>query len=295
MEKPFHFNKRHGKKGQGKSISSPQSQPGALPRDFVQKKSLGQHFLSDQSILSFEAERLSCEGQGVLEIGAGDGRLSEKILAQNPSSLTLVELDLGLAKFLRNRFRKEKRVVVAEADILGYLGSTPLLPPVITGNIPYKISGPLFALLSKSDFTRALFCVQAEMAQRLCAKPGTHDWGKLSVFLQHKYEVKTLLKVPPGAFSPPPKVESAIIELLQKKKMEILPLPENFEQVVSALFSHRLQSVGNALFHSRHIFCLGKEDAKQLANTIIYSKRKVFMLQETELAEIAQAVLGRKS
>lgn len=292
----------HGGRGKKKSIKHSLATeslevPDGLPPElssFRKKKRFGQHFLTDASMLLFEAERLECAGKSVLEIGAGDGRLTEKIMAQLPSSISLVELDSELASYLRKKFRKEKSVLISESDVMDFLdGDFPDgFFDCVAGNVPYKVSGPLFARLAKLDFARGIFCVQKEVADRLCARPGGGDWGKLSIFVQRKYAVRRLLSVPPVAFAPPPKVDSTIIELVKKPAAEIVEFPEGFEKVVSALFTHRLQSVSNSLFHSRHEFGLSKDEARKAANTIIYSNSKVFMLSEAQFAQIARQLSG---
>jgi 16S rRNA (adenine1518-N6/adenine1519-N6)-dimethyltransferase len=266
----------------------------SLPADFQAKKRLGQHFLVDEEILSVEAALLSCGGKTALEIGAGDGRLSEKLLSFRPSSLSLSEIDPALIGVLKKKFSKEKSVKIIAGDAMDIVRAAPKAGffQCVGGNIPYQISGPLFSALSGTDLERGVFCVQREVAQRICASPGSPDWGKLSVVVQLKHNARVILPVPPSSFSPPPKVDSAIILLERKPAGEILPVPENFHRVLSALSCHRLQSVGNALFNSRTALGISKERAKPLSKTIKYSGSKVFTLSIAQWREIALELGG---
>lgn len=258
---------------------------------FRHKKHLGQHFLADNEILRHEAELLSPEGKDVLEIGAGDGRLSRMVFALKPSSLTLLEIDRELCSLLRKNYSPFKEVTICEGDAMDFVRALPNASKkykLICGNIPYQISGPLFASLSRLEFERGVFCVQKEVAERLAANPGSSDFGRLSLAVQLRYSVRISIAVPKGLFDPPPKVDSSIIVIEPLKKKERISQPENFEQVCTQLFSHRLQSVANAIYHSRAAFGMGKEEAREIAKTIKYRDEKVFCLDAEQICEIAR-------
>ncbi len=204
------------------------------------KKSLGQHFLASPAILEFEAEAAEVEGKTVLEIGGGDGRLTEKILAKKPKKLTVVEKDPRWAQFLREKFGK--RIGLVEADFL----ETRRDADIIIGNIPYYISSPILFHIAQRKFRRALIMVQLEFAERMAAKPRTSDYGRLSVASQLLFNIKILRKVKRGSFTPPPEVDSAIV-LLTKKPFTIGPW---LEKVILALFQHKNQMVSKALKHA---------------------------------------------
>ncbi|MCL6088607.1 MAG: 16S rRNA (adenine(1518)-N(6)/adenine(1519)-N(6))-dimethyltransferase RsmA [Candidatus Marsarchaeota archaeon] len=252
---------------------------------FPLKKSRSQHFLQDKEILSFEAEKLEVSGEDVLEIGAGDGRLSEQLLSQNPSSLTLVELDERWAEHLRKRFSKDSRVRVMEGDVLS-LPDSPSPAPLIAGNIPYQITSSILLKLGRWKPKRALICVQKEVAERISAPPGSSEYGRLSVFVQAHFETKLLGEVARGLFTPPPKVDSALLLLTRRKRLT--PLPAHFETITAALFSHRLQTVAHALMGERRRWGWSKDEARERAGRLKISRKRVFELTPAEAAELAQ-------
>ncbi len=255
---------------------------------FFPKKRLGQHFVVDEAALSREAELLGCEGCNVLEIGGGDGRLSKKILSHSPSSLSIVEIHAPFASILSRKFSGRKNVSIIRGDILHYLGTLPT-PPFpfshIIGNIPYQISGPLFSRLAQLKFERGVFCVQKEVAQRLCAAPGTSDWGRLSLAVSAAYSPSIAFSLPRTAFYPAPKVDSAVVAFMPNK--EKLFLPPHFHSFSTALFSHKRKTVSNAIYDARAALALSKEEAKKFPLPQKFSKRKVFTLTPHEWVELA--------
>ncbi len=203
-------------------------------------KRLGQHFLNSPQILQFEAEAAGIEGKTVIEIGGGDGRLTEALLARNPKKLTVFEKDGRWAEFLRQRFGD--RIELMEGDFLDSERDA----EIYVGNIPYYISSPILFSIAKKDFQRALLMVQAEFAERMVAKPKTPEYGRLSVTSQLLFKIKLMKKVKKGAFSPPPEVDSAIV-LLEKKSSSIDPW---VEKIILALFQHKNQLISKALKHA---------------------------------------------
>jgi ribosomal RNA small subunit methyltransferase A len=204
------------------------------------KKSLGQHFLSSPSTLEFEATLANPTGKDVLEIGPGDGRLTEKLLEKGPASLTVVEKDSRWAVFLREKFGEKIRII--EGDFLGQEG---LSTDVVVGNLPYYISSPIIFALAKIPFNSAILMVQLEFAKRMVAVPKTSEYGRLSVTSQLLFETKLVKKVKKGSFTPPPKVDSAII-LMKRKPFEMDVFQE---EIIRILFQHKNQFVRNALEH----------------------------------------------
>ena len=179
---------------------------------------LGQHFLVQPAILNKLAEA-ACGDHAprVIEIGPGRGALTRYLLPRT-DELHAVELDRGLAEYLQLEFSSEPKLVVHEADILetdlGQWG-----PAAIAGNLPYYITSPIIRkfLDLKQDFQTAVFLVQREVANRLMAQPGSRDYGYLSVMTQIVCSVELVCHVPAGAFSPPPKVESAAARLKRRQ------------------------------------------------------------------------------
>jgi 16S rRNA (adenine1518-N6/adenine1519-N6)-dimethyltransferase len=179
------------------------------------RKSLGQHFLSDRRILGRIADALQLKGgETVLEIGPGRGALTD-ILAERAGRLIAIEYDRALAELLRQRYAKRGNVLIAEADVLEVaLGELAAGPYVLVGNVPYYITTPiLFHALVPPRAERAVYLVQKEVADRLTATPGGKEYGGLTVNVAAVARAETLFKVPAGAFSPPPKVESAVVRI----------------------------------------------------------------------------------
>lgn len=215
------------------------------------KKSLGQHFLTAPGT-SEKIVRLARlkRGDPVLEIGPGRGILTRAIL-KTGAHLVAVEKDRELVRELRTRFKGEVEVI--EADILDFdLSSLPAhsIPYKVLANLPYNISTEvIFHLLERTDLFSDLFLmVQREVAERLVARPGSKDYGILSVFTQLFSENRIVMRLPPGAFTPPPKVHSAVVEfrISEGCRYSIHHLP-TFEAVVRAAFGQRRKMIGNAL------------------------------------------------
>ena len=179
------------------------------------RKSLGQHFLDDPRILERIAGALEpTTDDTLIEIGAGRGSLTA-VLHGKVGRLIAIEYDRALAGRLRERYASDPSVTVVQADVLTVdFGAIAGGPFKLVGNIPYYITTPiLFHALEPPRPSRAVYLVQREVAQRLAAKPGTKEYGALSVNAQALARVEILFRVAPGSFRPPPKVESAVVRI----------------------------------------------------------------------------------
>jgi len=194
------------------------------------KKSWGQNFLGDEAALDHIARlAVEREGERVVELGAGLGHLTARLVARG-GRVVAVERDRDMARVLRGELGDSVEIVEADAARLDYAAlaaGTPAAPPrppppphggegegkkiAVVGNLPYHLTSPiLFSLLDQAaSISRAVLLVQREVAERLAADPGTKDWGLVSVLLQREADVSIERIVPPGAFVPPPRVESA--------------------------------------------------------------------------------------
>jgi len=181
----------------------------------------------------------------VIEIGPGRGALTRHLLART-AELHAVELDGELATQLAAQFADDSRVHIHHADVLD-ADLTAWGPAVIAGNLPYYITSPTIDrfLDLPADFAAAVFLVQLEVAERLRAKPHTRDYGFLTVKTQLHCEVELVAKVPRGAFSPPPKVDSAAVRLVRKRDVPA-PAPRLIE-FVGRCFAHKRKNLRNNL------------------------------------------------
>jgi len=217
-----------------------------LPRP---KKRLGQHFLTDRHYLDrIVAEIDPRPGEAMLEIGPGPGALTER-LAGIVRPLHVVEIDRDLAAELRRRFAAEA-VVVHEGDALAFdLASLPEGLRVV-GNLPYNVSTPLlFHVAAFAPRIRdCTFMLQKEVVERMVAGPGTPAYGRLSVMLQYRFDMSLAFRVPPGAFTPPPKVDSAVVRMRPLGADRLAASDEDrFARIVAAAFMQRRKTLRNAL------------------------------------------------
>ena len=214
------------------------------------RKSLGQHFLTDRRILTRIADALHLTGsETVLEIGPGRGALTD-ILVERAGRLIAIEYDRALAEILRTRYARRNNVLIAEADVLEVsLGELAAGPYVLVGNVPYYITTPiLFHALVPPRAERSVYLVQKEVADRLSAAPGTKEYGALTVNVAAVAKAETLFKVPAGAFSPPPRVESALVRITPLPQPLLHPDEERpFRLLVQGAFGMRRKQMRRVL------------------------------------------------
>jgi len=191
----------------------------------IPRKRFGQHFLADRGVIDAIVDAIDpAPGQALVEIGPGLGALTAGLLPRC-GRLTVIELDRDLAA----RLRRRDGLDVIEADVLKVdfralaaerFGGAALR---IVGNLPYNISSPiLFHLLPVADrVADQHFMLQKEVVDRMAAGPGGRDYGRLSVMLQWRYRIEPLLDVPPEAFDPPPRVESAVVRMVPHPAADI--------------------------------------------------------------------------
>ncbi len=212
---------------------------GRLPQP---RKRFGQHFLRDRGVLERIADALELTGsEAVVEIGPGRGALTD-LLAARAARLVAVELDRDLAAHLRARYEGRPHVTVVEADVLQVeLASLAGPEFVLAGNVPYYITTPiLFHALRPPRPRRAVYLVQREVADRLAAAPGTKAYGALGVNVQAVARVEVVARVPPGAFQPPPKVDSAVVRVTPRPDPVVAPDEERrFRHFVQSAFGLR--------------------------------------------------------
>jgi 16S rRNA (adenine1518-N6/adenine1519-N6)-dimethyltransferase len=216
------------------------------------RKRFGQHFLHDPGVVRRIVASIAPQpGDHLVEIGPGEGAITLELL-RAAGRLDAIELDRDLVAPLRERARGIGELVVHGADALRFdfcaLAAAGEKLRVV-GNLPYNISTPLlFHLLDQSGCVRDMhFMLQKEVVERMAAEPGGRDYGRLSVMLQARCEVIPLFTVGPGAFRPPPKVDSAIVRLLPRARPAEVADPSVFARLVAAAFAQRRKTLRNGL------------------------------------------------
>ncbi|MDA9909904.1 16S rRNA (adenine(1518)-N(6)/adenine(1519)-N(6))-dimethyltransferase RsmA [Gammaproteobacteria bacterium] len=217
------------------------------------RKRFGQNFLHNPGIID---RIIAAVNPGktdyLIEIGPGQGALTDK-LVDHCCHLDVIEIDRDLAAVFQQRYADKENFTLHTADVLKFdFASLPLneKPYKVIGNLPYNISTPLiFRLLScKHLFSEMLFMLQLEVVNRMSAGPGSKSYGRLSIMTQYHCKVEKLFSVPPTAFKPQPKVDSAIVRLVPWAEP---PFPAKdpvmLETVVRTAFSQRRKTLQNSL------------------------------------------------
>ncbi len=253
-----------------------------------------QHFLVDDRVLDrIPTYAEEFDRSHVLEIGAGTGALTDRLLA-HADHVTTVERDRGYAQFLREEFSEEiaaDRLTVVQGDALDV--EFPDYTCCIS-NLPYGVSSEVtFRLLP--EYEPAVLMYQLEFAERMAAEPGTSDYGRLSVATQHDAHVELVETVPPEAFEPQPRVESAVVRLTPREPDYEVADEQFFFDFVKALFTQRRKTVRNAIRNTGHISGLDDPDAVvDAVEEAVLSKRPGDLAPETfaALANVAFGIQG---
>lgn len=215
------------------------------------KKHLGQHFLTDKNIAEKIVNSLHSTDKynQVLEVGPGMGVLSDFLLRKTELEIFMIDIDTESFQYLDKKYPNlGERLINADFLQLNFKEIFPGNLAVI-GNFPYNISSQiLFKVLENRDqVIEVVGMFQKEVAQRCAEKPGSKEYGILSVFLQAYYKVEYLFSVKPGVFNPPPKVNSAVIRLTRNEVSKLDCDEKLFWQVVKAGFNQRRKTLRNAL------------------------------------------------
>lgn len=217
------------------------------------RKRFGQNFLHDTTIIDAIIAALHCQtGDHFVEIGPGLGALTAPLL-QQPIRLDAIEIDRDLAKALYQRFHDQPQFTLHCADVLHFdlrrcvVAETPLR---LVGNLPYNISTPLlFHVLEYAPIIRDMhFMLQKEVVARMCAAPGSHDYGRLSVMLQYRCTTEHLFDVPPQCFRPAPQVTSSVVRLIPHAVPPVdVGDVQIFARLISQVFAQRRKTLRNTL------------------------------------------------
>lgn len=272
------------------SIKRELSEHGLFPR-----KRLGQHFLVDPNILN-KVIRTAEVGKEdlVLEVGPGLGGMT-LALAREVKKVIAIEIDRKLVAILKEKMTGHPNVEVVESDILKvdfkHFFKKEGHPIKVVANLPYQISTPLLFrfIESKEAFSTFTLMLQKEVAERMVAPPGRKEYGPLSIFVQMFLDVSIRFFIKPSAFSPPPKVESAVVHMVWKEKPMVQTNDEKWlKRVVKACFGYRRKTLINALRHSE--LSLPEPIGSSMEKSGIDPRRRPETLTIEEFTKLAEAL-----
>ena len=216
--------------------------------NFSAKKSLGQNFLHDNKVIKIitEVGNIDCN-DSILEVGAGTGNLTEKILEQSPKKFNVIEKDQRLALYLNDKFGDKVNIFnedMMKFDYEKYYKEN----LIIFGNLPYNISTQILAkwirVKNLDHFCKKFILMfQKEVADRIIAETNTKNYGRLSILSNWKMKIKKIIDIEPESFKPSPKVKSTLLVFTPKKKFYNLKDTKNLEHVTNIFFSQRRKMI----------------------------------------------------
>ena len=216
------------------------------------RKRFGQNFLISEHVIHGIIKAVNAaENEHIIEIGPGLGALTEPF-AHSGAYLTAIELDQDLAARIEEKFASIDKFSLLCRDALKVDFSEIYGPEQtlrVIGNLPYNISTPLiFHLLTfSSQIADMHFMLQKEVVKRMAAEPGNSDYGRLSVMVQYRCDVESIIDVPPGSFDPPPKVQSAVVRLTPREPKNKAISIKHLEKIVRSAFNNRRKTLRNTL------------------------------------------------
>jgi 16S rRNA (adenine1518-N6/adenine1519-N6)-dimethyltransferase len=244
------------------------------------RKRFGQNFLQDQGVIySIISLIQPTADMHVIEIGPGLGALTKPLLA-NLDQLDLLEIDRDLVAYWRHENLKGLNVIEGDAlkfDFEAWAQDRHQKSGLckVVGNLPYNISSPLlFHLVNAAQYIdEQVFMLQAEVVERMVAQAGSSDFSRLSVMLQARYEMEQMLEVPPQAFEPAPKVNSAVVRMIPKREFDLTQSQWNaLEQLVAAAFAQRRKMLRTNLQSFSDKLVLSEDELKARAQDIPVSR-----------------------
>jgi 16S rRNA (adenine1518-N6/adenine1519-N6)-dimethyltransferase len=216
------------------------------------RHTLGQHFLLDGNLTDrIVREAGDLTGRHVIEVGPGPGGLTRSLLSSSAASIIAIELDrraVGAASELTDLSGGRLQVIHGDALSID-VGSLVPAPRQVIANLPYNVASPLLVkwLRQAAEFERLTVMFQQEVAERICAEPDTPAYGRLSVLAQWTCEARIVLRLPPGAFTPPPKVSSAVVSLTPHATQPDPALFAQMEALTAAAFGQRRKMLRGSL------------------------------------------------
>ena len=211
------------------------------------KKSLGQNFLIDHSILELIVNTIDIKNKNVLEIGPGTGNLTNYILKKKPKKILLIEKDSKLVEYLKNKYSNNLQII--NDDVLNLVEKTLFEEKVIVfGNLPYNVSTEILSqwIVNLGDtfwFEALVLMFQKEVADRILSNINSSKYGRLSILANWKLNISKIRDIKPNSFKPKPKVDSSLLFFTPKKDFHKFKNPKNLEKITRIFFSNRRKMI----------------------------------------------------
>ncbi len=254
------------------------------------KKSLGQNFLIDKNITKKIVSLTDVSNQNIIEIGAGNGALTDELIKKKPKSLILIEKDDKLVQILKSKYQSLKFVKIFNHDILDFnLEKVVKKNSILFGNLPYNISSQIIIKILKfkkypPKYKNLIFMFQKELGDRIIGKFPSKHYGRLSVISNYKLNVLNKFLVSPNCFFPRPKVNSIVIHFQPKKKNSyLIKNLSNLEKITQVFFSNKRKMINKnlkKLFNKHQIIKLSNINFKlrpaEIKPEIYYRITKIY-------------------
>ena len=218
------------------------------------KKSLGQNFLIDSNIIKKITSITKIAGKNILEIGPGSGNLTEQIIKQKPKSMILIEKDQKLANLLKSKFKNYDNISIINKDFLKLeLEKLIKTNTLVFGNLPYNVSSQILIKFLRLKnypviFSKLIFMFQKEVGNKIKAKVGEKDYGRLSIITKFKFNVTKCFDISNNCFFPRPKVNSTVLLFKPKKKLNFkIKNIKNLEKITQIFFSGKRKMINKPL------------------------------------------------
>ncbi len=253
-------------------------------------KRLGQNFMLNDHVLREMVRHADVKpGDRVLEIGPGIGNLTDELVRAG-AEVVAVEMDDAFVRFIGRRFGDRVRVVHADA-VKAFL---PAFDKVVS-NLPYQISSPITFKLLDAGFKVAVLMVQKEFAERMVAKAGTADYGRLSVGVYFRAQCEIVMGIPRHFFWPQPKVDSCVVRLVPRPPPFDVLDADAFRRVTQAVFSHRRKMISNSLVRDPAVSDLVRGVDSDKLRSLPYADRRPEELTPEQIGELTDALVGLRS
>jgi 16S rRNA (adenine1518-N6/adenine1519-N6)-dimethyltransferase len=218
------------------------------------KKKHGQHFLKDETVVHEIIDKINLKDGSVFEIGCGEGALTRGILTKPIKRLWVFEIDKEWADHVRSAINDERLTVFTENFLdIDFSRLSPYKPWIVLANLPYQVTFPiLYTFVQHADLiNEGVIMVQEEVAQKIVKKSG-RGYGYSSLYLQWHFDWEIMRKIPPGAFYPPPKVDSRLLYFSSKKDVPLIPEEDKFWKFIKFCFSQPRRTLRNNLSQTHY-------------------------------------------